>query len=59
LLVHSGQFGLVRDDQLATYERALGDGLEVVEVRGGHIVYWDAFDETANTIESFLQNPRS
>jgi lipase len=59
LLVHSGQFGLVRDDQLETYERALGDGLEVVEVRGGHIVYWDAFDETANAIENFLQNPRS
>lgn len=59
LLVHAGQFGLVREDQLETYERVLGDLLEVVEVPGGHIVYWDAYDETANAIETFLQNSRA
>jgi lipase len=59
LLVHAGQFGLVREDQLETYERALGDLLEVVEVPGGHIVYWDAYDETADAIETFLENSRS
>jgi len=59
LLVHAGQFGLVREDQLETYERALGDLLEVVEVPGGHIVYWDAYDETADAIEAFLQNSRA
>jgi len=59
LLVHAGQFGLVREDQLATYERALGNRVEIVEVPGGHIVYWDAFDETASAIERFLQNSRA
>jgi lipase len=54
LLVHASQFGLVRDEQLEEYERALGDGLEVVAVPGGHIVYWDAFDQTADAVEKFL-----
>ena len=59
LLVHAGQFGLVREEQLQEYERALGDRIEIVEVPGGHIVYWDAFDETADAIETFLQDPRA
>ena len=59
LLVHAGQFGLVREDQLEMYERALGDRIDVVEVPGGHIVYWDAFDETADAVQSFLEDPRS
>jgi lipase len=54
LLVHASQFGLVRDEQLEEYERTLGDGLEVVAVPGGHIVYWDAFDQTADALEKFL-----
>ena len=57
LLVHAGQFGLVREDQLEEYERVLGDRLRVVEVPGGHIVYWDAFEQTADAIEEFLKNP--
>lgn len=56
LLVHAGQFGLVRDDQREEYERVLGDSLEVVEVPGGHIVYWDAFAQTADAIDAFLTN---
>ena len=59
LLVHAGQFGLVREDQLEEYGRILGDLVDVVEVPGGHIVYWDAFDETADAVERFLQDPRA
>ena len=59
LLVHAGDFGLVREEQLDAYGRALGDGLEVVEVVGRHIVYWDAYEETAAAVDSFLQNPRA
>ena len=54
LLVHASQFGLVREEQLEEYERALGDGLEVVAVPGGHIVYWDAYEQTADAVEKFL-----
>ena len=54
LLVHAEQFGLVRDEQLEEYPRVLGDSLELVAVPGGHIVYWDAFEQTANAIEKFL-----
>lgn len=30
-------------------------GLELVDVPGGHIVMWDAFEETAGALESFLR----
>src|SRR5207247_10975091 len=46
LLVHAEQFGLVRDEQLATYMRQLGDRLRVVAAPGGHIVARDAYDQT-------------
>lgn len=59
LIVHAGEFGLVREDQLEEYERALGNGIRVVEVSGGHIVYWDAFDETADAVEAFLEESPS
>jgi pimeloyl-ACP methyl ester carboxylesterase len=59
LLVHAGEFGLVREDQLQEYERALEDSIRVVEVPGGHIVYWDAFDETADAVDAFLEDPRA
>lgn len=32
-------------------------GLEVVTVPGRHIVLWDAYEETANAIEAFLEDP--
>jgi lipase len=54
LLVHASQFGLVREEQLEEYDRELGAGLEAVGVTGGHIVYWDAFAETADAVERFL-----
>ena len=36
---------------------ALGDLLEVVTVPGGHTVLWDALDETADAVASFLARP--
>jgi len=54
LLVHAEQFGLVREDQLEEYPATLGDGLELVAVPGGHVVYWDAFEPTADAVEKFL-----
>lgn len=54
LLVHAEWFGLVREEQLEAYARALGDRLELVVVPGGHIVYWDAYEETATAIGKFL-----
>jgi lipase len=57
LLLYARDFGLVRRSQRDEYERALGDGIRIVEVPGGHIVYWDAFDETADSTVEFLQDP--
>jgi hypothetical protein len=34
----------------------LGDRIEVVEVPGGHMVFWDAYEETAATLQRFLQD---
>jgi pimeloyl-ACP methyl ester carboxylesterase len=59
LLVHAGEFGLVREDQREEYERALGDRLQIVEVPGGHVVYWDAYEQTADAIETFLEDARA
>jgi lipase len=59
LLVHAQQFGLVRDDQLDAYRVALGERLDVVAVPGGHVVIWDAYEETADAVTRFLENPRS
>jgi len=52
--VHAGEFGLVREEQLAEYVAELGDRLEVLAVPGGHVVYWDAFEQTAKAVENFL-----
>ena len=59
ILLHSRDFGLVRDDQIDAYKAAVGDLLEVVAVRGGHMVYWDAYDETADAVTRFLEDPGS
>src|SRR5438105_14975174 len=55
LLLHASEFGLVRTDQIQAYRAALGDGIEVVPVSGKHMVYWDAYDETADALERFLE----
>lgn len=54
LLVHASRFGLVRDEQREEYAAELGDRLELLAVSGGHVVYWDAYEETASAVESFL-----
>jgi lipase len=54
LLVHAQELGLVREEQLDDYAAALGGDLEVVAVPGGHVVYWDAFEQTADAVEKFL-----
>ncbi len=59
LLVHASEFGLVREEQLAQYVSELGERLETVAVPGGHVVYWDAFEETADAIESFLLSDKA
>jgi hypothetical protein len=43
----------VRDEQLATY----AGRAEIVAVPGLHMVMWDAFDEVADAVERFLENP--
>jgi lipase len=59
LLVHAGEFGLVREDQLEEYERALGNSMKIVEVPGWHMVYWDAYEQTAGALDAFLEDPRA
>jgi lipase len=50
LLVHALEFGLVLPEQLEEYRGQA----EIVGVPGGHVVYWDAYDETADAVERFL-----
>jgi lipase len=59
LLVHAGEFGLVREEQIQTYATVLGDLIEVVEVPGGHMIFWDAYEQTADALERFLENSRA
>jgi lipase len=59
LLLYADQFGLVRDDQIDAYRAALGELLQVVTVPGGHMVYWDAYQQTADALEEFLQDSRA
>jgi lipase len=55
LLLHAPEFGLVREEHLEAY----GGRADVLAVGGGHVVYWDAYDETADALERFLlQDPR-
>ena len=55
LLLYAPAYGLVRNDHLEAY----GDRVEVVAVPGLHMVMWSAFDETADAVERFLQDPGS
>lgn len=56
LLLHAPAFNLVREEQVADYAAVLGDRLREVRVAGGHIVYWDDFDRTADAIDAFLED---
>jgi lipase len=54
LLVVAEQAKLVSAAELELLRAALGDLLAVAVVPGGHIVLWDAYDETAAAIDAFL-----
>jgi lipase len=54
LLVLGSRSKLVSGGELEAYRAALGDLLEVVVVPGGHILLWDAYDETARAVSDFL-----
>ena len=55
LLLHAPAYGLVREEQLAAY----APHAETVAVPGMHMVMWDAFDEVADAVERFLEDPRA
>jgi len=59
LLVYADGFGLVRGDQIDAYATVLGDLLRVVTVPGGHMVFWDAYERTADVLQAFLEDSRS
>ena len=54
LIVHAPAFGLVREEHLAAYPDA-----EILAVPGGHMVYWDAWEQTADALERFLEDSRA
>ena len=55
LLVYAEEFGLVREEQIESYTATLGELIDVVEVKGGHIVYWEAYEQTADAVDAFLE----
>jgi lipase len=59
LLLLGAQSLLVLDEDRAAYEAALGDLLRVVEVPGGHVVLWDALEETSAAVREFLEDSRA
>jgi pimeloyl-ACP methyl ester carboxylesterase len=54
LLVVAAASKLVSAGELELYRQALGDLLEVVVVPGGHLLLWDAYEETAAAVSGFL-----
>jgi lipase len=54
LLLYAPEYGLVREEHLQAY----AGRVDVVTVPGLHMVMWSAFDETADAVERFLQDPR-
>jgi lipase len=54
LLVLADRSELVTAEQLEAWRGALGELLAVVSVSGGHIVLWDAYEETAAAVVEFL-----
>ncbi len=53
LLIHAPSYGLVREEQLAAY----AERVEALAVPGMHMVMWDAFDEVADAVDRFLEDP--
>jgi lipase len=54
LLVRGELTDVVPEVLAETYREGVGERVEVVTVPGGHVLLWDAFDETADAVDSFL-----
>jgi pimeloyl-ACP methyl ester carboxylesterase len=54
LLVVGAETDVVPEAVVDVLRHELGELLEVVVVPGGHLVLWDAFEQTADAIERFL-----
>ena len=54
LLIHGAVSDVMPDYAVAFCRDTYGPLLEVATVPGGHVLLWDAFDETAEAIERFL-----
>ena len=54
LLLLGAQSWLTLDEQVDAYRAELDGLLDVVTVPGGHTVFWDALEETAEAVERFL-----
>jgi lipase len=54
LLVLGTESYVPNEGQPGRYREALGDELRLAALRSGHSVLWDAFDETAAEVVSFL-----
>ena len=54
LLVRGAQTDVVPEVLAETYREGVGEHVEVVTVPGGHVLLWDAFDETADAVVRFL-----
>ena len=59
LLVVGAETDVVPEPLVDALRFELGDLLEVVTVPGRHLVLWDAFDQTANAVEAFLEDART
>ena len=59
LIVLGERSWLLLDEQVDAYRAVLGDLIEVVTVPGGHTVFWDALDATADAIGRFLEDASS
>jgi lipase len=54
LIVAAMESKLVSVGEVAAYTQGLGDRLKVEVVPGGHSILWEAFDEVASAVDSFL-----
>ncbi|MGB9112628.1 MAG: alpha/beta fold hydrolase [Acidimicrobiales bacterium] len=57
LMILGSDESVVGPRQLERYRRSLRERLDVVHVPGGHVVLWDAFEETLDAVRSFLGSP--
>jgi lipase len=58
LLVRGAETDVVPEVLVDACREGWGGPLEVLTVPGGHVPLWDAFDETADAVERFLEDGR-